>query len=427
MLSKYVKHIIFLPLIVVSIFNLSSCSKDDKKDDKKEQKETKINSIAPSLTVATQKVSFKEIEKKLNVTGSIAAWDMINLKSTSNGLKILDIYAESGDYVKKGQILVKFDDSMLLAQLKSSNARLVNAEAQLSKIKNPNRNQDLEAQKASIDQIKANLDNAKSNMDRFEQLYKQGAVSKADFDLRKTTYDTTEAQLRQAKERLSLMVEGSRNEDIKIAESSVSDVKGQIEQLNVQLSQTRIYAPDDGLIMERFVKLGDVSSSAVNLFTIVRKNRFEFQAKVPEIDIKNLKVGDIVNVTSDANKLLKTKGAIRQIGPGVEQSSRQTIVKIDVDYVKGLQTGQFVTGEVNIGKTKSITVPNKSIVNIDGMNKVFIVDEKSIVSSKSVMTGERTKDFVQILSGINDKEQIITEGAGFLKDGDFVKVISNKL
>lgn len=427
MISKYVKHIIFLPFIIASIFSLSSCNKDDKKDDKKDQKDTKISSIAPALTVATQKVSFKEIEKKLNVTGSIAAWDMINLKSTSNGLKIIDIYAESGDYVKKGQLLVKFDDSMLLAQLKSSKARLINAEAQLSKIKNPNRNQDLEAQKASIDQIQANLDNAKSNMDRFDQLYKQGAVSKADFDLRKTTYDTTEAQLRQAKERLSLMVEGSRSEDIKIAESSVSDVKAQIEQLNVQLGQTKIYAPDDGLIMERFVKLGDVSSSAVNLFTIVRKNRFEFQAKVPEIDIKNLKVGDIVNVTSDANKLLKTKGSIRQIGPGIEQASRQTIVKIDVDYVKGLQTGQFVTGEVNIGKSKSITVPNKSIVNIDGMNKIFIVDEKSIVTSKTVMTGERTKDFVQILSGLNDKEQIITEGAGFLKDGDFVKVVANKL
>ncbi|MFN8673504.1 MAG: efflux RND transporter periplasmic adaptor subunit [Candidatus Sericytochromatia bacterium] len=408
------------PLLIISLIAFSGCSK---KENKEKKDETKTSEIAPALTVSTEKVSLKEIEKILNVTGSIAAWDLLNIKASSNGLKIMEVYSESGDYVKKGQILVKLDDSMLQAQLQSAKARLTNVEAQLKKIKNPNRNQDIATQKALIDQIQASLDNAKTTMDRFDNLYKQGAVSKADYDLRKTTYDTTEAQLRQAKERLSLMLEGSREEDIKIAEASVADTKAQIQQLNVQLSQTSIYAPDDGLIMERFAKLGDVSSSAVNLFTIVRNNRFEFQAKVPEIDIKNIKVGDEVKISSDANPLLKTKGKIRQIGPGIDQVSRQTTVRIDVDYVKGLQAGQFVKGTVNIGKIQAAVIPAKSIISLDGLNKVFLVNKDSVVTSKTVKTGENKGSLIQILSGLSPEDEVITQGAGFLKDGDKVKVV----
>lgn len=414
----------FLSSVLLCFSVVQGCSKSESKDDKKKDASSTAK-ISPALTVTTESIQQKDISRTLNVTGSLAAWDMLSVKSPANGLKLLDIYVESGDYVKKGQLLVRLDDSMILAQLQSARARLANVQAQLQKAKKPNRSQEVETQKALIDQIEASLKNAKDNMERFASLNKQGAVSKADYDLRKTTYDTNEAQLRQAQERLSLMLEGSRKEDISIAESSVADSMAQIAQLNVQLNQTKIYAPDDGLIMERFAKLGDVSSSAMNLFTMVRKNRFELQAKVPETDLKNIKVGGTVTITSDANEKLKTTGKVRQIGPLVDQNTRQAIVKIDVDYKKGMLTGQFMKGEISLGKVNSFVVPAKAILNTEGISKIFVVKD-SMAILKTIKTGANSGDFIEVKSGLSDKDKIIVNGVGFLRDGDTVKVVTDK-
>ncbi|MFN8578705.1 MAG: efflux RND transporter periplasmic adaptor subunit [Candidatus Sericytochromatia bacterium] len=410
-------------IILLSFGNLVTACNSEKKVEAKNV-EVK-NAPIPVLTVTAINPSIKNIEKTLSVTGNLSAWDMVYAQASANGLKVINIFAEAGQNVTKGQVLVQLDDSMLKAQLSSAKARLINAQAQLQKIKNPNREQDILRQRASLQQAKANLDNARENAKRYQSLYEQGAVSRFDLDSRNTSLETAQAFYNQEEQRLNLLFAGSRTEDISIAQASVLDVQAQIQQIEVQLSQTVVKAPDSGLIQERQVHLGDISSSVAKMFSIVRNNRFELQAKVPESDLKNIKVGASVKISSDVDSKIKTFGNIRQIGPGVDAVTRQAIVKIDVDYVAGMQTGQFLRGIVNLGKNTSLVIPSKSILNQEGITKVYSVDEKSYANLKTVEVGIRDGEYVEVKSGLTKNDKIIIDGIGFLRDGDFVKVLSS--
>ncbi len=414
--SFYLKSLMALLLTI----NISGCNSEAKTDKNVSEHATP----APVLTVTSIKPAYKNVTQTLNVTGTIAAWDLLSVSPSVNGLKITNIYTESGENVRKGQVLAQLDDSMLRTQLLSARARLANAEAQLAKARQPNRNQEVNRQKAALTQAQSNLDNARANAQRFESLYAQGAISKSDLDMRRTTLETAEALYNQEKQRLSLLVEGARIEDVNIARATVADAMAQIEQLKVQIAQTSVLSPSDGLVLERTGHLGDISSSMNKLFTIVRNNRFELQAKVPETDLKLITTGAVVEITSDANPDLKTLGRVRQIGPGVDQANRQAIVKIDLDNVGGLQTGQFVKGKISLGSDKRLIIPAKSIINTDGTERVFLLD-KDIAHARPVKTGTRSGNMVEIVSGLTATDQIIGEGAGFIRDGDKVKIASN--
>ncbi len=412
-----------ISVLLVSIaFGTSSCNSGTKKANKDDTQKAQL----PVLTVTAINPTTQKVEKTLSVTGNLAAWDMIYVQAATNGLKVTNIYADSGSFVSKGQVLVQLDDSMIKAQLSSAKARLANSQAQLDKSKNPNRDQDLLRQRAALDQAKASFDNARENAQRYESLHSQGAVSQFELDARKTALNTSEAMFRQEEQRLSLMMAGSRTEDIRIAQASVADVQAQIEQLNVQLSQTVVKAPDSGLVFDRQVHLGDVSSSMNRMFSIIRNNRFELQAKVPESDLRLIHVGDPVSITSDVNANLKSNGKIRQIGPGVDTVTRQAIVKVDVSYIKGMQTGQFLRGTVGLGSQESLVVPSKAIVNQEGIAKIFSIDDKSVANLKTIQTGIRSGDFVEVKSGLTKSDKIVIDGIGFLRDGDFVKVIESE-
>lgn len=413
------KKTLSLNLLLITFIssNLTACKS-------KEAKVSASASVAPVLTVAVYKPQQKVVKQTLEVTGSLAAWDLLSVQPSVNGLKVMSIYTDAGQNVTKGQILVKLDDSILKAQLAASQASLENAKAQLSKARNPNRQEDILRERAAVTQAKANLDNARDNAERYDTLYKQGAVSRIERDTRQTTFETSQALYNQEVQRLNLLMAGSRSEDIRIAEAAVSSVNAQIQQINVQLAQTEVKAPDSGLVSERMVHLGDVSSAATKMFSIIRNNRFELQAKAPETDLRFIKVGDTVSISSDANPNLKTSGKVRQIGPGIDPTTRQGIVKIDVAYVPGMQTGQFIKGNIVVGSAKRIIVPTKSVINTEGNPQVFVVVD-SIAHSKKIVTGVTQGNMVEVKSGLSLNDQIISDGAGFIKEGDKVKVVYN--
>src|SRR5262249_39280790 len=132
------------PVIALLVtLQITGCNSEAKTDKKASDAATP----APVLTVTSVNPSFKNVTQTLNVNGTIAAWDLLSVSPSVNGLKVISIFAESGDSVHKGQLLAKLDDSMLNAQLLSARARLINAEAQLAKAKQPNRSQDVTRQK----------------------------------------------------------------------------------------------------------------------------------------------------------------------------------------------------------------------------------------------------------------------------------------
>ena len=403
----------------------------------------------PVLTVSVQRPQLKTIDHLLAVHGSISAWDPVSVGATAGGLVTKSILVEEGMLVKKGQVLAALDSSQLQAQLQSEKARLASSVASVSKSIQPNRREDINALAAAVaqgestvadyaaalDQASANLENAKINWKRYEYLKAAGVVSAQDLETRATTLEVSDATvrsakqrvqaakfaLRQAQERLAMAQIGGRKEDIDIANAAVNEIQGNVKKLQTQIDETIIRAPVDGLITRRDAHIGDISTGGKTMFLMARDNRLELKAQVPESDLAFVKPHQPVEIISALTGANSVKGAVREISPLVDSSTRLATVRIDVPSQSGLKEGMYAEGKIALGRYDALTVPSQAVLSRDEKSTVLVLHGNH-VESRQILTGNRSGDLIEIKSGVSDKESIVLEGAGFLKNGDCVAV-----
>jgi HlyD family secretion protein len=432
-------------LVVVAGLVIANSGKSEQK-----QKATATQSDRkPVLTVTTAVPTMKSMQNKLSVHGTISAWDPVSIGASANGLEVKAISVEEGALVKKGDVLAVLDSAQLRAQLDSEKARLSSAVANVSKSIQPNRPEDINGIQAAFAQAEANvrdaeaalvqaqenLKNSTTNVGRYRDLKDSGVVSVQEYENRETTARVNDANVRSAqarvnaamfgmkqyRERMNMAQIGGRREDIDIARASVSEIKGNVKRLQTQLDETFIKAPVDGLITRRDTHLGDISSAGKVMFYMARDNRLELRAQVPETDLKSVKAGEVVVVDSALTGKGKIDGRVREISPLIDADTRQATVRIDVPPQSGLKAGMYAEGHINIGKFLALTVPAQAVISRDEKNTVFVL-HGDLVESRQVTIGNRNSDFVQISSGLNDGDQIVMDGGGFLKDGDCVAI-----
>lgn len=376
---------------------------------------------ASVLTVSTEAVSHRNLAQEIDVNGSVAAWDLLPVIPAANGLKIAQVLAEEGDAVEQGQLLVKLDDSVLRAQLMQAKARLQSAVAQLEKMRRPSRPQELATSVAALAQAEASLKSARDSYERSMMLRAAGGTTNAEIVLRQTALDGNQAAVEQVRQRLILLREGSRREDIAISEAQVAEAKAGVAQAEALQAQTEVRAPGAGYILTRDAHLGDMASVAKPLYSMVRDSRLEVQALVPEADLAHLAPGQPAIITSDAMPDLRLKGRVRQVSPGIDTGNRLARLKIAVPQSKGLQVGMFVKAKVVLGKQNRLAVPVSAIVHRDAGSELFVMDGKN-ARRRQVVLGNRSEGYVAVLNGVQAGEQVIVNGVGFLKDGDVVTV-----
>ncbi|MGD9682647.1 MAG: efflux RND transporter periplasmic adaptor subunit [Candidatus Obscuribacterales bacterium] len=406
------------------------------------------------LTVSVEPAQVRALERHLKVTGSISARDPLTVGAETGGLRVETVNAEEGDFVYKGQVLATLNSSLLEAELAREEAHLAGARASLDKTIQPNRPMDIarlkfavehadaviSQEEANIERAKANLLNAQHTTRRYRELRKEGAVSAEDLDNRETAERTAGADLTnaeeklraarfmksQASEQLKLAVEGGSREDIGMAKASVMENEATIAHIKAQIAQTRIKAPTDGWIVERKVQQGDTSQINQYLFTIVKNNQLEVRAEIPEQDLSLIEPGQEVVFTSTAIPHKTLTGRVREISPLINRDTRMARARIDIPFDRDWLPGLFVSGTVDLGQSRTLTVPSVSVIDKDGRKIVFVLEKDSKVYSRAIKTGERTGDLVEVTAGLKAGEKVVTAGGGFLKDGDLVRIGSDK-
>jgi HlyD family secretion protein len=167
--------------------------------------------------------------------------------------------------------------------------------------------------------------------------------------------------------------------------------------------------------------VGDISTPGKTMFSMARDNRLEIKAQVPESDLNLVKIGQTVSISSSFLGEKNVAGRVREISPLVDADTRLAMVRIDVPNNCGLKPGMYAEGHINIGTYLALSVPAKSVISRDGKNSVFVLHQNR-VENRPIVIANRDSNVVQISSGLQDKEQIVIDGAGFLKDGDYVSV-----
>lgn len=341
--------------------------------DQKEPAGDKKATARPALTVATVTPQQVMLPLTLAANGNLAAWQEASVGTEASGLRVAEVLVNVGDRVRRGQVLARFAAETVRADAAQARAGLAEAEAAAAE--------------------------AANNAARARTLQATGAMSASQIN----QYLTAE----------------------KTAQARVAAAQAQLQVQQARLNQTKVHAPDDGVISARTATVGAVVANGTELFRLIRKGRLEWRAEVTSAELGRLGVGTkaIVTATSGA----RLEGRVRMIGPTVDPQSRVAIVYVDVNPLPGpaagsARAGMFARGEFDLGAQPALTVPQPALVVREGFNYVLEVLPDQRVRQLKVQIGRIAADRVEVLSGVTAGTRIVASGGGFLNEGDLVRV-----
>ena len=332
--------------------------------------EPKAGQPRPALTVTTTPPERTSVPLRLAANGNVAAWQEASIGAESNGLRLTDVRVNVGDVVKAGQVLATFSADTVLADVAQVRASLLEAQA--------------------------NAAEAAANAERALSLQATGALSQQQIQ----QYTTAE----------------------KTALARVQAAKATLNAQQLRLKYTQVVAPDSGVISARTATVGAVVSSGTELFRMVRKGRLEWRAEVTSTELARIRPGVKAQVTAAGGAV--AEGTVRVVAPTVDPQTRNALVYVDLPLNSGLRAGMFARGEFALGTSEALTVPQEALVVRDGFSYVFVVGPEQRVQMRKVLTGRRVADRVEVLSGLDAQASIAVRGAGFLNDGDLVRVVN---
>ena len=335
----------------------------------------KAATAKPALTVSTVKPQLGRLSIKLTANGTIAAWQEAIIGSEANGLRLTQVNANVGDVVRAGQVLAVFAPETIQADLAQARANLVEAEA--------------------------NASDAAGNAERARTLQNSGALSTQQINQYQTTAQTAKARVEAARALLT------------------------VQQL--RLKNTQVLAPDSGVISSRSATVGSVPAGGTELFRMIRKGRLEWRAEVTSAELGRISVGTPVIVIAASGTELR--GRVRMIAPTVDPQTRAALVYVDLPSTPGLSSpakaGMFARGEFALGDSSALMVPRSAVVVRDGFSYVYRLGSDNRVAQVKVQTGRISGDQLEVVSALNADARLVASGAGFLNDGDLVRVVED--
>jgi len=319
-------------------------------------------SVAVTTPMATQLV------RRLVATGSIQAWQEVIIAPEVGGYQVATMKVEIGDRVKKGQELATLSAGILESQVAIA--------------------------RAGVKQAEAALTNSRAALGRGESMSINGSFARADLDTLRANSIAAEAALATA--------------------------QANLDAAELRLRYTHVLAPDDGVITARSAVVGQVVQAGTEMMRLLRQERVEWRAEVPEADMRTVRAGQTVSIlTSEGSTLV---GKVRTVAPTVQSSNRTGLVYVDIPARSGARPGMFARGEIETGKAQALMLPLSAVLVQDGYSYVFLLREDSTIQRQRVQTGPVQGTQIEIVSGLAGKERVVSSGVAFLSDGQRVTV-----
>jgi len=327
----------------------------------------------PALTVTTVRPQLGRLPMQLGANGSIAAWQEASVGTEANGLRLAELRAGVGDVVRAGQVLATFDAAPVQA--------------------------DVALARAQLQEAQANALEAAGNAERARTLKDSGALSTQQINQYLTLEQTAQARL------------------------AASNAALEVQQL--RLRHTQVLAPDAGVIAARAATVGAVVPAGTELFRMIRQGRLEWRAEVTSSELGRIKRGTsaLIKVASGA----EVRGKVRMIGPTVDNQTRTALVYVDLPSTRDMsgpaKPGMFASGAFELGDSSALLVPQSTLVLRDGFSYVYKLGDDNRVSRIKVQTGRQAGDRIEITSAFDVNTRLVASGAGFLNEGDLVRVV----
>lgn len=197
--------------------------------------------------------------------------------------------------------------------------------------------------------------------------------------------------------------------------------KAQLQSTRLQLRYAEVTAPDDGVISARSATVGAVSGSGQELFRMIRQGRLEWRGELTAAQLAQVKQGQRIGLVLPDGSSATAK--VRQSAPSLDAQTRLGIVYADLEPGSPARAGTYAKGSVVLSQTPAVTLPSASVVIRDGRSYVAKLVDGNRVSMQAVTVGRRQGNSVEIASNLAVGTKVVVQGAGFLNEGDSVRVV----
>jgi HlyD family secretion protein len=354
----------------------------------------------PVPVVSVVRAEVSDFVASVLVTGSLVARDEIMVAPEIDGLRVMELKADEGDSVKKGDVLAVLVFEQLDAQIAQNEAALARSNATIAQTT------------SQIVEAEARLAEAKSSLERARPLVQNKYLSESVFDQRDAAAKMAAAQVVTARGVL------------KSAEAEKAQVEAQRRELDWRRSNTEVRAPADGIISRRNVRIGSIAnggslSGGEPLFRMVARGEIELDAELSETRMAHVTVGQKAKVqVAGAGEV---EGTVRLISPEVDKATRLGKVRIFLGSRSDLRVGAFARGTIETGRAHNIAVPQSAILyDEEGHASVQIV-EAGIIVKRRIETGLTAGNQVEIKSGVAEGDLVVAKAGTFLREGDAVR------
>jgi multidrug efflux pump subunit AcrA (membrane-fusion protein) len=326
------------------------------------------------------------------------------------------VLVNRGDHVRAGQLLAELEAGDLAAAAEESRQQYEQTQAAYQTLTGATVPEDRTKAQADVQAAQQALDTAKKLYENRAGLEREGALAQKLVDEAKVAMVQAQSQFDTAQRHLQALNQVSQRESVRSAEALMNAAKAHYDNLTVQLSYSRVLSPIGGVVADRPVYPGEMAASGAPLVSIVDISQVVARANIPVNEAGSIRVGRPARVTGPDGDIA---GRVLVVSPAVVPNTTTVEVWVQVPNPgERLKPGATVRVAI-IAETiqNTLVVPATALLTSDeGGQKVMVVTGDSIAHERKVAVGVRQGARVQILSGVQEGDQVVTSGGLGLED-----------
>ncbi len=342
----------------------------------------KMTFFAPAK-IKVMSVEKRDLTAQVYGNGTVEAKVVVGVSSKITG-RIVELFADQGDRVKRGQLLAKLENDDFRHQEEQSEAGLSRSAAGLN------------LEQATLQKARSNLILAEKNAQRFKTLAEKNMVSKQEAE----QYDTVCQVAREEVTRSQAAVEAARMEQ-QAGRAGVGFARSKI-------ADTLIYAPQDGVIITRDLEKGATVSPGMSIFTLADPRTVWMKANVDESELQGVAVGKKAMIALRSSPGEQLAGQVARLG---HQSDRVTEeLEVDVAFtvpLKNFRLGEQSDVYIVAGmKQAAPSLPSAAIVTKDTKRGVWVVKNGKLAFKEVTIGIVDRRNFTEIISGVDGGDEV---------------------
>lgn len=371
------------------------------------------------LEELTVPVKEQDLRVSIEASGTVVPVKSVNISPKNSG-RIAELFVEQGDRVQQGEKLARMENEDYEAQLSQARANLNEVQARLEEAQ-AGTPQEVEQAQAQVASAQSRFELAQQRRERYQSLLEKGAISQDRFDEVLSEYLSAQANLEQARRSLE-QTRNTNRPEINRLQAAVESAQAQYQEAQVQFQDTIIKAPFAGIITQKYATEGafvtpttsaSSTASATSTSILAIAEGLEVLAKVPEVDVGRIEVGQPAKIVADAYQGEVFRGEVKRVAPEAVVEQNVTSFEVLVTLFTGqskLRSGMNVDATF-LGKQlqDALTVPTVAVVTQEGKTGVMVPGEDNQPQFQPVTLGLTISERTQILQGLESGERVFID------------------